>query len=155
MQTGASGNAYYYEAEYNDQNQIKKLTYSTNRGGTVTINYTIPYEWEGGNNTVYTYNSPTSRQVSRYEFDLDKENKQRKEQEQLAFLSNSVAHNKNMVKRLVNTSTNLITGATTETIHQYNYQYNDKGFPTQLTRTSTTGTAAPSVNTTNYEYTCD
>lgn len=143
------------EAEYNSQDQIQKFTSSTDRSGVKTINYTITYEWEGGNNTTYTFVSSSTRQVIQYEFDLARENKLRKEQEKLAFLFNAVAHNRNMSRRSTSTVTTLATGVTTQTISNNSYEYNEDGYPERLTRTNTTGTAAPVVTTTEFEYSCD
>lgn len=153
--TTAAGNTAIFEAEYNSQGQIQKLTSRTERAGAVTENYTINYEWMGGNNTVYTLVSPTIRRVIRYEFDMELENKRRQEQEKLAFFYASVGFNKNMYKRVTTTSTDLATNNTTETRTDYSYQLNENGYPVELTRTITTGTGTPSTATTYFEYSCD
>lgn len=153
--TNTTGNIAIFEAEYNSQNQIQKYTSSTDRAGVKTVNYTITYEWEGGNNTVVTFVSPTFRQVIRNEFDLSQENKSRKEQEKTAFLSNSVAHNRNMLRRSTSSVTTLTTGVTTQTVSDYSFEYNEAGYPERHTRTTTTGTATPTVVTTTYEYSCN
>lgn len=153
--TNSNGDTYIYEAEYDSQNQLKKFTYKTENDGNVTVYYTITYEWEGGNNTGRTFTSSTQQTVTRYEFDLDQENKRRQEQEKVAFLYTDVAYNKNMRERTVFSSTDLASGTTTETITKYDYAYNEAGYPTDATVTTTTGTATPTVSTTTIEYSCE
>ncbi|TXK50274.1 hypothetical protein FVR03_05120 [Pontibacter qinzhouensis] len=153
--TYANGDEIYYIIEYNAQNQMKKLTSSSRRSGAVTLNFTIEYEWEGSNNVKRTYVSSAMRQVIVYEFDLNRQNKRRKEQEKIAFMSLTVAHNRNMYRRQTTTTTDIASGRVTETVSDFLYEYNSQGYPLQLTRTSTTNAAAPVTNTTSFYYDCE
>ena len=151
--TNTTEDIFSYEAEYDNQNQIRKYTSSTERDGTVTVNYTVTYEWEGGNNTRRLFSSPTQQIVTKYDFDLNRENKRRKEQEKIAFLSSYVRHNKNMYQRWI--STNTTDSTTTETVSEYTFQYNEQGYPTQLTYTNITDSGTPTVTETDFYYDCD
>lgn len=139
--------------EYDNQNQIQELTSSTNRSGVDSVNYTYTYTWEAGNNTVRAYNSPTLSVVTQYEFDQNRENKRRKEQEKLAFLSTGMIHNKNMYRQ--STFTVTTDSTTTETVNLYNFQYNEEGYPTHLTLTRTTDSGTPTIEESQYFYNCD
>ncbi len=152
--TNPTGNIFFYEAEYNGQNQLTKYTAKMERAGTVTVRYTIDYEWIGGNNTVRTYVSPTQRTVTRYNFDLNKENKRRQDQEAIGFLSTVINFNKNMRTRTAFSSTDVASGTTTESVTEYSYEYNEAGYPSTATVTSAAAGAAPTVSTTTFEYSC-
>ncbi|AHM62687.1 hypothetical protein D770_22200 [Flammeovirgaceae bacterium 311] len=142
-------------AEYDSQNQIKEYRFITEKDGTETVNYTVTYEWVGGNNTVRTFTSPTQRSVTRYEYDLQRDNLRREALENISFLTNVIAHNKNMRKRTVAASTDLASNITTETVTDYEYEYNEAGYPTKVTVTNTMGTATPAVSVTNFSYSCN
>ncbi|CAN5920992.1 hypothetical protein BH24BAC1_BH24BAC1_20400 [soil metagenome] len=151
--TNSAGVIFTSAASYNNQDQIIKYTSTTDRAGTITENYTIDYVWENGNNTLYTYVSPTQRAVVQYEFDLNQANMRRKDQEKTAFLSPSVAFNRNMLKRVTNTTTTGTTTATT--VSDYTYEYNEQGYPVRLTRTANTNSGTPSTFVTDFSYDCN
>lgn len=142
-------------AEYDTQNQMKEYRFIIEKDGAETVNYTVDYEWVGGNNTVRNFTSPTQKFVMRYEYDLERANLRREALENVAFLSNVLAHNKNMRKRTVTTFTDLATEVTTETVTEYAYEYDAAGYPTKVTVTNTTGTGTAAVSTTNFSYTCN
>ncbi|WP_210487874.1 hypothetical protein [Rufibacter aurantiacus] len=54
--TNTTGIIYFNEAEYNGQNQLIKYTAKMERSGTVSVRYTIDFEWVGGK----TPSEPTS-----------------------------------------------------------------------------------------------
>ncbi|MFT2008086.1 hypothetical protein ACMA1I_05375 [Pontibacter sp. 13R65] len=153
--TYSNGNEVFYTIEYDAQNQMKKLTSSSKRAGAVSVNFTIDYDWEGGNNVKRTYISSVMRQEITYEFDLSRQNKRRKEQEKLAFLSLAVAHNRNMYRKYTTISTDIASGAVTSTVQNFEYEYNSQGYPIQLTRTTTTNSASPVTTTTLFHYSCE
>lgn len=148
----SNGNVTTITIEYDNQNQIQELTSSTNRSGVDSVNYTYTYTWEAGNNTVRAYNSPTLNLVTHYEFDQNRENMRKKEQEKLAFLSTGFIHNKNMYRQ--STFTVTTDSTTNETVSLYNFQYNEEGYPIQLTLTRTTNYGTPTVEESLFFYDC-
>lgn len=152
--TYPNGDITTQSVEYDNQDQIQKITSSTNKSDTTTVNFTATYTWVDGNNISRTYESPAQKTVVQYEFDLDQENKRRKEQEKLSFFSLAVAYNKNMYRR--STTTNTTGFTTTETVNEYNYELDEKGYPYRVTRITTGNNySSPSSNTTYFEYDCN
>ncbi|GAB3525947.1 hypothetical protein GCM10027443_00620 [Pontibacter brevis] len=152
--TYPNGDITTQSVEYDNQDQIKKLTSAINRSGTSTENYTVTYAWEGGNNIGYTYTSPTSQTVVEYEFNLEQANKRRKEQEKLSFFSISVPYSRNMLQRAVSTTTS--GGTTTRTVNEYNYELDENGYPYTVTRTVTgSASTSPSSITTYFDFDCN
>ncbi|MHA6248490.1 hypothetical protein ACXYMU_11175 [Pontibacter sp. CAU 1760] len=152
--TSTNGRVTTQSVEYDDQDRIQKITSVTDNSGTITNNFTITYTWAGGNNTGYTYTTATSETVAKYEFNLDQENKRRKEQEKTSFMSLAIPYNQNMLKRSEATTT---TGATTtKRVIEYNYELDEKGYPYRLTRTiSGTSYASPITDVTEFEFDCN
>jgi hypothetical protein len=151
--TYPNGDITTYSAEYDAQGQLRKITSSTDKSGTVTQNYTATYTWVDGNNVSRTYESASQRQEAQYEFNLDQENKRRKEQKKIAFLSLAVAYNQNMITRVRTVTTSGSTETRTEST--YNYAYNEEGYPSSLTRTTTVNSDASSTSITSFLYDCD
>jgi hypothetical protein len=150
--TFPNGDVNSYFADYDSQNQIKTFTYTITKSGVSTTQFTVTYTWEGGNNIRRSYSSPTQQSVTQYVFDMERENKRRKEQEKISFLSSTVIYNKNMYARAVTTTTTATT--TTERITEYDFQYNEYGYPISAMVTNTTGSGAPTLTTTYFDYTC-
>ncbi len=139
--------------EYDDKGQLQKITSSTNKAGTTTVNFTATYTWENGNNVYRTYTSPNLYYTVEYEFDLSLKNKLKKAQEKLPFFSLGVAYNKNLFTRATLTNTTNATTTKTETV--YAYELDETGYPYQVTRTTTTANGTqPPINSI-YEYDCD
>lgn len=143
------------EAEYNNQNQIIKYTsLQEHELNGDTVNFTITYDWTGGNNSLRTLTSPTVKTVTQNEFDLSHENMRRGAQEKLAFNSSWVSHNKNMLKSRTYTYTDLASGVVTITKSEYDWEYDEAGYPAKVVVTSVTGDAEPVVSTTTFEFSC-
>ncbi|WP_210487876.1 hypothetical protein [Rufibacter aurantiacus] len=87
-------------------------------------------------------------------FDLNKENKRRQDQEAISFISSVINFNKNMRTRTIFSSTDLTSGLTTETVTEYSYQYNEAGYPTTASISTSTAGAATTTSTTTLEYSC-
>lgn len=152
--TFPNGDVSTRSVDYNAQGQIQQTTSSTTKSGTTTVNYTVDYTWEGGNNTSLTFTTPQQKLILQYEFDLDQENKRQKEQEKLAFLPFEVLHNKNVLTK--RSTTNTTGTATTQTVSEYSYEFDEKGYPYRVTSV-TTGTAytTPSIDVTYFEFVCN
>lgn len=150
--TYPNGNVTTNTAVYDNQGQIQKITSSTNKAGVISVNYTVTFTWEAGNNTVRTFTSPTNQVVSHYEFDPGQENRRQEEQEKLAFLTTGVEYNKNMYSQSVTTATT--DTSYSETVSLYSYQFNEDGYPSHLTRNNTSDSGASTITETDFLYYC-
>lgn len=155
--TYSNGDVTTRSVEYDNQEQVQKITSSTNKSGNTAINSTATYTWEDGNITKVTYASPTLQQVIEYEYDLDLENKRQKAQKKLAFFyynTLELAHNKNMLKRKEISSTQQ--GTTTKITSEYNYVLDAQGYPSSLQRsTAYPDYPEPFNDNTYFEFECD
>lgn len=149
------GVEYIREATYDGQGQIVAYKHLRRYDETDTVDYEVAYEWVDGNNTKLILSAPDYNYVITYQYDLEKENKRRTEQENTAFLSYIVAHNKNMRESIETTYTPLSTGAIIETNSEYNWTYNEAGYPLDLEEKFTNNLGASSVSNTTFEFSCD